>query len=134
MYRLDFTRDSAGVEPTQPDKRYSICIQSILTAQRPAGFDVWDDVIGLLKKLKSLGNEKNVGPQRTYELKDGGGIIELERAEKAQLQEFIKSGAWIPEWLEDVRNTYKWVEGQQEVKIPEDTVSGPRMEGRRART
>ncbi len=114
MFRLDFSRDSAGVSPTAPDKKYLICIQSILTAQRPAAFDAWDDVIGLLKKLKSIGVEKMAGVQKTYDLADGGGVIELERGEKVQLMEFVKAGMWIPDFLEDVRNTYQWLSGLQD--------------------
>lgn len=131
MYRLDFSQDSAQIEQTTPDKRYLICTQSILTAQQPASFSSWDDVIGLLKKLKSLGHEKTVGNQKTYDLNSGGGVIELQRGERQQLLDFIKAGFWIPDFLEDVRNTYKWVEGladEPETSDPKTTPINSRRE------
>lgn len=121
MYRLDFSKDSQNIEELKPEDRYGICIQAVMTAQRPTAFDAWDDVIALLKKLKSIGTETKVNGIRTYDLNPGGGVLELQRGERNQLVEFIKVGSWVTEFLEKARNTLKWVEGvpdEEEQKTP----------------
>lgn len=130
MYRLDFTRDSQNIEELKPEERYSVCIQAVMTAQSPTAFDSWDDVIGLLKKLKSIGTETKAGSVRTFDLNSGGGVLELERGERTQLLDFVKKGAWVTEFLEKAKGTYKWIEG-----IPEEAAEpkGPKLAGKGAR-
>jgi hypothetical protein len=116
MYRLDFSKDSQNIEELKPEDRFAVCIQAVMTATSPTSFDAWDDVIALLKKLKSIGTETKVGNIRTFDLNSGGGVIELQRGERTQLIGFIKGGAWVTEFLEKARGTLKWVEGLPEVE------------------
>lgn len=124
MYRLDFSKDSQDIEQLKPEDRYAVCIQAVMTAQRPTSFDSWDDVIALLKKLKSIGTETKTGNSRTFDLNSGGGVLELQRGERTQLLDFIKQGSWVTEYLEKARGTLKWIEGLPEVE--EETKTGPR--------
>lgn len=112
MYKLDFTKDNQGVLESKPEDRYSVCYQAVTSSQTPAAFESWDDVISLLKKLKSIGREEKAenAPMKTFVLNNGGGVLELERSERTLLLEFIKKAPWTNSFLEHVRPTYNWID------------------------
>jgi hypothetical protein len=114
MYKLNFKPDRSRISPIKAEEKYLICIQSLVNAAKPAPFEAWDDVIGLLKKLKSIGVPDSENP-RGFVLKFGGGVVELERGERNQLIEFIKSAPWIPAHLDIAKTTLKWVQDTEEV-------------------
>lgn len=105
-----------------------ICIQAIASTQRATPIEAWDDVIGLLKALKSIGRQEK--PESQFELKEEGGLIQLQRGERNQLVDFIKSGQWLPGALEKVKPTKLWIEGLQETDDSQSPQkSGPKLEG-----
>jgi hypothetical protein len=108
VYRLDFT-DKFKVLSIEPKERFAVCMQAIASTQRPTPPEAWDDVIGLLKKLKSVADEKRSDGKIEYELKLGGAVIELERGERTQLLEFIRTSPWNPMGLETVRGVREWI-------------------------
>lgn len=95
-------------------KRYEMCYQAI--AMVPRDYSIpqtkWDDVIGLVKKLKSVGEESEtmLGSHHLYDLQEGGGEIMLERSEMKLLVELVGLPIWRPLAIEDAQNLKKWLE------------------------
>jgi hypothetical protein len=119
VYQLDFTPDKNKISPISPAERFGVCMQAIITTQRPTPKEAWDDVIGLLKKLKSLADETKLSDGNlNFKLKPGGGIIELERGERSQLLQFIDAGLWNPLGLEAVKATKVWIDTTAEQDQP----------------
>jgi hypothetical protein len=115
VYKLDFTPDKNHISAFPAEERFGVCMQSVITTQRATHKDAWDDVIGLLKKLKSIATETKISDINTnYKLAPGGGVIELERGERSQLLQFIDAGLWNPLGLEAVRATKTWIDNLQE--------------------
>jgi hypothetical protein len=106
VYEVKFTNDDRGRQ------RYEICHQAIVLSQRPTEVGDWDDIISLLKKIKSIGlpGKDRIGKFPLYELEDEGDLV-LENSEMRQLIGFITQPIWRPEILEDVQETKRWLEG-----------------------
>lgn len=113
MHKIKFEDTEEG------RKRYELCYQSI--ALVPGNHSVpvadWDDVVGLVKKLKAIGVESKdrIGTHHLYDLQEGGGEVTLERSEMKQLIGFVSLPIWRPLTIEDALQLKKWLEA-----IPKD--------------
>lgn len=108
------------------ERHYTHLFMSISLTQRQIPVAEWDDVVSLLKKLKSIGvdTKEKVGNSSVYRLQDEGGELDLERAEMLLLKDFMKQPIWRPSALEDIKETIDFLEAAP--KRPE--VSTPRLE------
>lgn len=95
-------------------KRYEMCYQAV--AMVPSDYRVphtdWDDVVGLVKKLKAIGEASSakIGTHALYDLQEGGGEVILERSEMKKLIEFVKLPIWRPLAIEEAQALVKWLE------------------------
>lgn len=106
MYTIEFEDTEEG------RKRYEVCTQSLILTSRQTAVSEWDEVVDLLKALKGAGvkTKQQVGGKFLYDLKDGGAIVLLEKAEHKLLVDFVKQPMWVPEGVEAARETVKWLE------------------------
>lgn len=108
MHKVSFTDDDEGRE------RYEMCYQAIalVPADMRVPFSDWDDVVGLVNKLKSIGDEgkEKLGQIKLYDLQEGGGEVLLERSEMKKLIDFIKLPIWRPLAIEKAQQLLKWLE------------------------
>ena len=100
---------------------YTNCFMAISLTQRQIGVAEWDDVIGVVKKLKSIGEDtkEKLANHTVYRLADAGGVVKLERAEMNLLKDFIKQPIWRPSALESVKETLEWLESAPKDQLNE---------------
>lgn len=126
MYKLIF-------EDNELDRqRYEMCYQAVVRSDKAPEMGDWDDVIALLRKLKSIGEPdksavigggKNAQKKTLYDLTAGGGEIELERSEYKFLLECVKRPIWPTVHVEDAQDTKIWLESlkpEPKIKKVED--------------
>lgn len=125
MYKLNFEDSDLGRQ------RYEISYQAVVRSDKAPEMGDWDDVIELLKKLKSVGEPDKsavisggkVSKKTLYDLNAGGGEIDLERSEYNFLLKCIKQPIWPTVNIEDVQDTKKWLESlkaEPKIKKVED--------------
>lgn len=105
MFKLEFTDTPSGKE------LYEIVSQSYAVSQRPIRFDEWDTAVDLLRKIKSLGTPTEKLPDGTqlFDLRSGGGEIELAKAEMNFLLSMMEGCSWKPLSMEKVVTTRDWL-------------------------
>lgn len=114
MYQLDFSGEEGQA-------RFAICHQAIVLTQSSIPVSQWDDCVGLLKKLKSIGvpSGQRLGKTEILDLaSDRSKRIQLERTERQFLIERIAQPMWKPDTLEEVMATKLWLDTLDEA--PDD--------------
>lgn len=93
-------------------RHYEMAFQAIAMTQKQTPISDWDDVIDLIRKLKSVGTpaKQKVGSKELYDLQEGGGEILLEKGEMKCLLDYIGQPIWLPLALEDAQELKKWLE------------------------
>lgn len=106
MYELTFEPNEIG------QRRYELCHQSVVLSGKAPEADTWDDVVSLIRKLKSIGNPtaEKINKTFLYDLQEDGGTFFLENSEMKLLLNFISQPMWKPEALEDVVDCKTWLE------------------------
>ena len=109
MYQLDFAQSETD------EARYATCYMAIVLTQKQIQVAEWDDVIALLKALKSVGLDtggKILGSELPlYVLREDGGTIKLERSAYKMLLEFVAQPLWRPSATEATKECKTWLEG-----------------------
>jgi hypothetical protein len=128
VQKLIFEDDDTGRQ------RYEILFQSVALSQKQCQVSDWDDVVGLVKKLKSIGNpaKERIGTHVLYDLQDGGGEIVLERSEAKLLLEFVSQPIWRPLAIPDALAVRKWLENIPKVSGSLNPDAPPHVQRRAA--
>lgn len=95
-------------------ERFEICYIAVTLTQRQVAVSEWDDVVGLLKALKSCGvmtKDKIAGTD--VDLCDlvEGRQCTLQRSEQKVLLDFISQPIWRPAKIEAVQECKAWIAG-----------------------
>lgn len=108
------------------EEHYTHLFMAISLTQRQIPVAEWDDVVSLLKKLKSIGidTQEKLGNSSIYRLNAEGGEVHLERAEMVLLKDFMKQPIWRPSALEQIKETLDFLDSAPK----KDEVSTPRLE------
>jgi hypothetical protein len=88
------------------DTAYQLCFQALEYSSRRAAVSEWDDYVGLLKSLKSVGKQDAQGLWELAESK----ALDLEKAQIRILVECVEQTSWVPMKLEDVVATRRWLQ------------------------
>lgn len=109
MVTLTFEDTDDGI------RNYEISFQAIALSDKQIPVSEWDDVVELIKKLKTVGRpaKEKLGKTQLYDLKDGGGEVVLERSEHKLLVEMIERPIWRPMVIEDAAATKEWLKAQK---------------------
>lgn len=107
MYRLELQGRNEKHE-----EFYANCFMAISLTQKQISVAEWDDVIGLVRKLKAIGEDtkEKLAGHTVYKLCDEGGMLLLERAEMNLMKDFIKQPIWRPSALETIKETLEWLD------------------------
>lgn len=110
MYKLKF----------ESPRNYAICIQSITMNQKVIPVIEWDNLVSMVRKLKSIGTPSMIQPNREsptiYDLADSGTEISLTSGEYKLLLDLLQQPIWKTSVIEDIVSVRDWLRGIKEEK------------------